>query len=448
MMDTHGDSHHQTLSRASVLDGMANQFLETIFHKHDIVGSFPLEYATLPLYLLPAQRLQTTALVVVPDRQGVRNLTEELQRKGVGYPEVVALDGSQVPHEERDILNAVQQKRVRVVYTTPETFATQKIQHLFLHGWVGFLVVLQGQFCLDGFSGSFRYAKLPELLTRMRKRPPTVVLTPPLPEVLTLALCETLSLQAVESFNHPPILSKAHLSVQHVLNPNQKLKALYRRMNDELSSSRRQAPPPSRLIIAAEPRDVDKLFSLLSRSHPEGLYALHPGLSWGEYKTIDRVFSHQPGATLITTSYGAYNLTLNPGFALDVIFWQPVHSLYEVFWHCYRSVSREQQPIDALILYNREDYQALLYRIRAGKHLPPAILHSDQYNADAMIEQQVKHLKMFRRWVLSKPCRNQSMTAYGLGESARDVFPCGHCDRCQAHPFRRFSEQILQYWLY
>lgn len=448
------DTLHYIPFEGDVEEAVEHRFLHSMFHKQDVLGSFPLGYPLSAIYAPAAFRLQTLAVVITQDRQSIRRHLEFLRKKGLSSPAVSVLDGFQVPHEERDVLDAVHQRKVRILFTTPEKFSSAAFLQIFTHVTVGFLVIEHGQFCLEGYSGSFRYYKICKSLEAIRRRPPMAIFTPPLSEETRERLTQKLKLDSFQFLEKEPVFEKSRIRVKRFLTGHQKFSFLFRYLGGgRPENSEKPRPAVSNVILTMDSTSCEALKNQLIAHGMKDVYAYHQGISWGEFKTLERIFAHVPGATIITSGYSNYSFTVPRTQAMRLIFWQPAMGLEELVWNCFRQTEEDAHRFSAIVLYTREDYMKALKKISAESAIGHGEWYSDVLGIEALLKHQTKKLKEFRKWVLSSGCRFQTLAEQAKSLHSREIHtshfhPCGSCDQCRSHPFKGVLGVFLQYWLY
>jgi hypothetical protein len=131
-----------------------------------------------------------------------------------------------------------------------------------------------------------------------------------------------------------------------------------------------------------------------------------------------------------------------------VVFWTSPTSVEDAFMQIFRQVQAiqsgygEQHFMKALIFHTKEDFQGALKRLQ----------HSRALDA-AEIQDKIRVLKHYRRWVLSEHCRLQSLLAFYQGTSIVEMLPCGLCDRCLSNGGKRSQDEstvqrLLKRWFY
>lgn len=428
--------------KAPVQDTFQKRFFESIFHKHNIVGSFPLGLPILSLYSFPAMMTAGMAVVVCPDRYTIQRNIGVLKQFGYETPAVAVLDGSQMPHEERQIQADINHNRVQLLYTVPEKFASITFMQILVHALVKFLVIEDAHYLLEGFSGTYRYWKLWEGLEHLRKRPPMLLFTQPLTLPRLHELTRRLSLESFETFQKEPAFQQTPLRVKLAWTENEKFRYLTSVMTGTADRERfgRVLHPGSVLIRTNGRKSAQKVSAALSQFGFDPVFVYHPGLETEERERLERMFYMRQNAVAVTYGYGVRFLKPPVGEVLKVIQWEVPSSLEALSGLLFQVPEGDPTRVEGHLLYTKEDYQAAFRRISyeaqrklGGRESP---------------DQQARLLKAVRAWVLSEDCRIQSLMALGYIGAPLDVAECGSCDRCLAPSNGGFLRRIVKQWVY
>lgn len=431
---------------APVRETAQKRFLESIFHKQNVLGSFPLGYDAVSLYAFAAMMGEGMCVVVCPDVIAVQRRVEYFGRASYRYPEVAVLDGTQVPHEMRETVAQVNRNRVKVLLTTPEHFATLRFLEVLIHARLSFLVIEQAQFLLPDFSGSFRYLKLWEALERLRVIPPMVLLTHPLPVSRTDELTKALGWKpdAVQVFREEPLPGKMVVRVRRLMTEHQKFRYLVHHLSGQPQRGMmgRIYEPGSVLILTRDTGSCEQLALALSNHGYEGVYSYHGQKEDPEKLAIERIFATEPNRIIVQSGYDADRLTQPENLPLKIIFWHPPASVEEAYGQMARACRPDHGEVEGWFLYTREDYEISLKRTQ--------LLGTSRYAVSAgFLDRRLQGLKRYRRWVLSESCRLQSLVAFAQGADRVSLPPCGRCDRCrEPNTFPNRIRRLFKYWLY
>ncbi len=428
--------------KAPVQDTFQKRFFESIFHKHNIVGSFPAGLPILSLYSFPAMMTSGMAVVVCPDRYTIQRNIGVLRQFGYEPPALAVLDGSQMPHEERQIQSDINHNRVQLLYTVPEKFASITFMQILVHALVKFLVIEDAHYLLEGFPGTYRYWKLWEGLENLRKRPPMLLFTQPLAPSRLHELTRRLSLGSFEAFQKEPAFRQTRLRVKLAWTENEKFRYLTGVLTGTTDRDRigRVLNPGSVLIRTNGRKSAQKVAGALHQVGFDPVFVYHPGLEPDEREQMERMFFMRRNAVAIIYGYGTRFLKPPVGEVLKVIEWEVPPSLESLFGLFFQVPEDDPTEVEGHLIYTKEDYEAALRRINYEVQQELGTRESPR--------QQVRLLKEVRTWSLSEDCRFQTLIALWHGGDPGEVAECGWCDRCLATSNGGFLRRMIKQWVY
>ena len=413
--------------QAPPLNSLQKRFIESIVHKHNVVGSFPLAYPTPSLYAFAALMGSGLAVVVCPDKLATARMGRYFAKLQYAFPDVAVLDGMQMPHEERETYEAINRNKVRLLLTTPERFNTLNFLNMMVHANVSFVLVEQAQMLLPDFSGNNRYQKLVEAMDRLQQQPPMVLLSHPLPAERQVAMKAVLGIKEADTFEESPLWDRTTISLVRCVTEHQKAKTLLKAVKKADTASAQTGPM---IVIAADARSVEAVARLLENARYGDVRTLQPGMAFEERASTEAWFAQAENPLLITTEYAA------PVFRGGSIFyWQPPASVASFTGQIFAAHIELDPAVQVTLLYTKEDHQFQLSRWRR-------LSESSPEEAQA----RVLALKRYRQWVLSQSCRRQTLAAYLSDRILAEVTPCGVCDRCVQKPknvLQRLIEQLF-----
>ncbi len=407
-------------------------------------------YAIRSFYALPAMTVQGMAIVVCPDAYTLYRNQTALQHSGYGAPTVMALDGTQMPHEERAIFSEINHNRVQLLFVTPEKFSSLNFIQVMVHAKVSFLAIENAHYLLEGFSGSYRYWKLWEGLENLRKRPPLVLFSHTLPPARLHELTRRLGLKTYESFQKEPALEQTKLRVKLLITENEKFRYLCAQLSgDPENEAIGPLLNPGSVIIRTNSRKTcQKVAAALAQFGFNSVLMYHPSLTPSEKETIEKAFATQPNVIVVMFGYGENLLTPPAGSELQFIFWEMPASLEELFINLFQVPSEDAsgiaRTVEGHVLYTKEDYQRIFNRLKYEWANDLGVKQAQKH--------QVKALKQVRQWVLSKGCRYDSLISFWQGETVGIttdlMMGCGYCDECLTTSNGGFLRKMLRHWLY
>jgi superfamily II DNA helicase RecQ len=459
------------------------QLLSAIQAGHSVLASFPLGYPLASFYALSVMLSNGMAVAILPDSRTIHYNLAIFKSAGLRFPDVAFLDGTQMPHEERSIRDAINHHRVRLLYTTPERFSSLTFLELFVRTDVPFLLIEQAERLLPESHDAARYERLRmEGLAAIRHLPPLVLLTAPLRAQCQQTLIQTLglseekrnSLQLIETQ-----LPTEQVTIETALlwSEHQKFERLIATLAGQPSRGRigrlQQKNPV--LIQAGSATKSEKLAASLIDYGFEGVHIVNRRQPPAQQEQVWRLAQEKPDLILVNGDAGTEEWRPPQGSDRQIVYWQPPVSLDSLTRSLFRYVSpekgktlpaifppkldsdflhledddaseRAEEPtsdiavkdnpgyqatrLKGLLLYTREDYSQALQKIRHNQALQP-----QERQAQSLA------LRRYRHWILSPNCRLLSLLQLTLDDTD-NLLPCGRCDRCQNSPQTPQSQLI------
>lgn len=437
--------------QAPIRETEQKRFLEAVTRRQNVIASFPLSYSPVTLYAFSAMLGAGLVVAVCPSTRHIRRNLDYFKDAGYKFPEVAYLDGTQMPHEERTIQKEVNYNRVRLLYVTPERFASLTFLEVLVHADVSFMVIEEADRFLPTMPGHALYRQLQEAgFGQLLKLPPLALMTPPLPPARLRELSERLQLASFNLIQSSPLIEPISIQVRALMTEHQKFECLVETLsgNPDPGKQGRLDKTGSVLIQAAYPAQAEKLGASLLDYGFESVWITHFKKSPKEQAHVLDVVSSRLDTVVVNA--GADMRHWQPPYeaAPRVIFWSPPASVDDLFLQVFRQTSGMQagygEPhfMKGLILYTKEDFQAAVKRLQANRQLD-----------DEEFRERMRTLKHFRKWVLSEGCRLQTLAAYYQGSTTIEIAPCGQCDRCRQQKYaqsfgRRTLHQFMKRWLY
>jgi superfamily II DNA helicase RecQ len=427
------------------------RFLEAITRRQNVIASFPLNYAPVTLYAFSAMMGAGLVVVVCPSSRHIRRNLDYFKGAGYKFPEVAYLDGTQMPHEERTIQKEVNYNRVRLLYVTPERFASLTFLEMLVHADVSFMVIEEAERFLPTMPGHGLYKQLQQDgFNQLLKLPPMALVVPPLPPIRLRELSECLQLPSYQMIQLSPLIEPISIQVRMLMTEHQKFEYLVETLsgNPEPGKQGRLDKTGSVLIQAAYPAQAEKLGASLLDYGFESVWITHFKKSSKEQAHVLDVVASRLDTVVVNAGSDMRHWSPPYEAAPRMVFWSPPASVDDLFLQVFRQTANMQtgyaEPhfMKGLVLYTKEDFQAAVKRLQANRHLD-----------DEELRERMRALKHFRKWVLSESCRLQTLAAYYQGSSTIEIPPCGQCDRCRQQKYaqrfgRRTFHQFMQRWFY
>lgn len=426
------------------------RFLDAAANRRHVIASFPLGYPAVSLYAFSVLLGSGLAVAVVPDSRAVRRNVDYFRAAGLQFPDIAFLDGTQMPHEERTIRDAINHHRVRLLYTTPERFTGLTFLEILVRSEIAFLVIEEADRLLPVSPGYESYKRLwAEGLSSLRHLPPLLLMTPPLAAERLRELSAKLHLEAVEYIEHESDLQQLTIRVKRLWSERGKFQWLTDALagypgRGRLGNLERTG---SVLIQTGAPSQAEKLGASLIDYGFQSVRIIHTRQSTQEQQQALSIARFRPDTIVVNGGADTQGWLPPQGNAPDeaepkIVHWMPPGSLDELFMTLFRhmpeeNASRRTKSLQSLILYTKEDFNLALQRLRHNRRLDFTAMH-DRSLA----------LKRYRRWTLSEGCRLKNLLAWRQGQDVAGVPPCGHCDQCLS-PDRLYPlYKLLRHWLF
>lgn len=416
---------------------MQQRLLEAVQRGHWVMAGLPLSFPARLLYGFPAMLAEGLTVVISPTPSRVQSQKVHFGNEGMRFPAMAVLDGSQTPHEQRDIYQQINHNQVRLLCVTPKVFGTLNFLNALVHASLRGVVVEDAQGLLPDFSTAAVYAPVLNALHKLQQKPPLVLITQPLPQARQKELLSLLwgnpdrktamAMPGLQRLSRPVMPHLAGMTVARCLTEYQKLTRLVAWLNHRQQGSPGAVPV---VIQTATRRDADRLSIALQRQGLSAVFKLHPQQTREQQAQIVDHARGQPGAVVLVSGtedwFALFHSLAAPGEKLGMVYWQVPVCLEEAAARLFRAYGRQEAFVDGLLLYTREDYRDAMDRLS---------LHEAGAGPEAVGHRTA--LKRLRAWVLSRRCRFLSLLAYiqderdpMLAETAEGLQPCGRCDVC------------------
>lgn len=459
------------------------EIIQTLLTGQDALVVMPTGGGKSICFQLPALMRRGLTLVVSPLVALMENQVQELCQRRLP----AALLHSELPsHKRRQILGAIDQQKLRLLYLSPETLLSPPVwerlcqPHLVIN-----CLVLDECHCLTSWGDSFRpaYRRLgavrPALLhhkppgTRLAIAAFTATADPQTQETIA----QVLQLNQPQKFLQSPYRSNLSLSVKIAWSPHNRQQQLLKFI--------RQRPGKAGLVYVRSRRDAETLAQQLTEQG-DSTAAYHAGLGAADRRSIEEDWINDRLPFVICTS--AFGMGVNKPNVRWVLHFNAPMLLSEYIQEVGRA-GRDGKPAEALTLISeptgwldpsdrqRQQFfqaqfhkqqqlaQTLVRQIPAqgnlqdvsrqfkGSDIALSLLHSagqlewqDPFNY-VIRSPQLKNsfqrstqatahaAQPMRQYLSTKTCRWQFLLrAFGFPMEAEQLKGkgrgCGHCDRC------------------
>ncbi len=428
--------------------------LETVSQQQHLVASVPWAISPLNLYAFAALSMQGVALAVCLDSDMLRLNMDILQHSGFAAPEVMMLDTVLMPHEERSVLEALNRGRVRLLLTTPESFASLRLLSALARLDLSMILIEDAHHLLPGGWGDTRYRKLAATLRRFKDLPSMVLLTGPLGPIRMVSLAEQLALSPVQLCQFPISLDGLALHVHKPLTRHQQLGQLSDLLAGRSGADGKPSVLPSPveagavIIRVRDPKEAFRISAVLDQLAIEPVWLYPASATGGGSNTLThpdpRELRHHirqaKTGVLVDASPPGRFLSLSPEAGQHtIIYWDLPPQLDALLMD--GVTTRNDAEIH--VFYNRElldeASRGLLPRKFHNREQPEMVFDPAQQARQALMD--------MKNWCLTDECRTVTLARLtGLPVPG----PCGQCDACTHHPTpaRGFMNKVLKHLLY
>jgi hypothetical protein len=446
------------------------RFLEAVTNRRHVIASFPLGYPAISLYAFSVMLGARMSVAVAPDSQAIHRHVAYFKAAGYQFPDIVFLDGTQMPHEERAIREAINRHQVRLLYITPERFTSLTFLEILVKADLSFLVIEEAHRLLPNSPGYERYQRLwSQGLQSLREVPPLLLLTQPLPPDRIHELAWKLDIREFQRIDHASQIENVALRVERLWSEHQKFSRLTGILagspgRGRLGKLERTGPV---LIQTAFPAQAEKLGASLLDYGFQSLAITHTRQSPKEQHDAMAIAATQANSIVVNGGVPAESWLPRREAKPRIVYWMPPAGLEELFANVFRylpslnerpnrppgesgqlratrwaedtedvefeedSLYPELSPfgMQGVMLYTREDFQRVMNRLRRQRSENSNNTQPPDFTA---LHERILALKRYRKWVLSQECRLKTLLAYYQPDAAEAMASCGHCDRCIA----------------
>lgn len=358
-------------------------------------------------FQVPALCREGLTLVVSPLLSLMRDQVEALKVNGVA---AASLNSSQGPDEADEVLRSLAQRRIKLLYVSPEKiFSGSGLERML--SWNVSLIAVDEAHCISFWGHDFRpeYTQLGRL-RRLLPGVPLIALTATADPAIRRDILAQLSIDEASVFQDSFDRPNLHLAVL----PGQKR---FERLQAFLSGRRSQSGIVYCLSRAATEELAAKLSRLGYRAE-----AYHAGLSSDVRHRIQDSFLRDETAIICATV--AFGMGIDKSNVRWVVHWNLPKNL-EGFYQEIGRAGRDGLPADTLLFYSYADVAQQL------KFL-------DEADPDRR-ELLAAKLDRMKQYAEARICRRRILLAY-FGETPES--DCGYCDVCE-HPPETFDGTVI-----
>jgi len=450
------------------------EIIRGLLQQQDTLVILPTGGGKSLCFQLPALLQSGVTLVLSPLVALMENQVQELQEH---HLPAATLHSELSPYRRRQVLQALETNRLRLLYLSPETLLSPPVWQRLLQPAVTINgLILDEAHCLVQWGDTFRpvYRRLgtvrPALLAQRPPgtRLPIAAFTATADPTVQRTLIEVLRLHRPHQVRLNPYRSNLHLATRIVWSPRQRRQTIQRFI--QLRSGQ------AGLVYVRSRHDSEELAAWLA-SQGLATAAYHAGLGSGQRRQIEAAWIQNQVQVVVCTS--AFGMGVNKPDTRWVLHYQAPSSLTEYVQEVGRA-GRDGQPAEALTVrseptgwldpMDQQRWRFFTTQTEALRQEAQRIAAEiPTVGSVAAVQQQFKQGAIALAWLHSqgrliwsdpfhyrllpgtaaatplepaaaamqdylngRGCRWQHiLEQFGFSHEARQLGACGHCDRCQ-----------------
>ncbi|HEY8564339.1 MAG TPA: DNA helicase RecQ [Beijerinckiaceae bacterium] len=363
----------------------------------DVLAVMPTGSGKSLCYQLPTLVRSGLTVVVSPLIALMRDQVAQLKRNGI---EAGSLNSTNDAAENRRVMEAVREGRMRLLYASPERLANTGTTEWLARSGVGLLAIDEAH-CVSQWGHDFRpeYAMLGEVRRRLG-------------DVQTIALTATADVATRGDIRARLFEREPRIFVHGFDRPNLRLAmAAKENTRRQLMGFLDKHAGESGIIYCSSRQATETLAAKLKG---EGWHALpyHAGMAAADRDRNQDTFLQEDGVVMVATvAFGMGIDKPDVRFVAHAALPKSIEAYYQEIGRA----GRDGLPSDTLTLYGLDDIR--LRRLQ--------IEDSDASEDQKRVERQ--RLNALLALCEAPRCRRQTLLTY-FGETAE---PCGNCDLCQ-----------------
>ncbi|WP_230529937.1 DNA helicase RecQ [Microvirga roseola] len=386
---------HDVFGFSSFREGQ-EEIVRAVLAGEDVLAIMPTGAGKSLCYQLPTLAREGLTLVVSPLIALMRDQVAALRHFGV---EAGSLNSANDPEENRRVVGAVRDGRMRILYASPERLANTGTTEWLARAGVNMLAIDEAH-CVSQWGHDFRpeYAMLGEVRHRLGN-------------VQTIALTATADVATRGDIMYRLFETEPRLFIHGFDRPNLRLamqakEHARRQLFAFLDRHRHESG-----IVYCSSRDAtEKLADSLSQAGYRAL-PYHAGMSQPDRAKNQDIFLQEDGVVMVATvAFGMGIDKPDVRFVAHAALPKSIEAYYQEIGRA----GRDGAPADTLTLYGLDDMR--LRRLQ--------IEDSDASDEQKRVERQ--RLNALVALCEAPRCRRQTLLAY-FGETTE---PCGNCDLC------------------
>jgi ATP-dependent DNA helicase RecQ len=378
---------------------MQEEIIGQVLEKKDVLVLMPTGGGKSLCFQIPALLMEGTCLVISPLIALMKDQVQGLRANGIS---AACLNSSLSPAEERDTLLELEQRKLRLLYLSPEKAI--QLSGSLLKSFKISAVAIDEAHCISQWGHDFRpeYARLKELRAQLSDIP-FIALTATADKATRKDIINQLSLREPETFVSSFDRPNLSLKVRAGIKEKDKLK--------EISEFIQQRKNESGIIYCLSRNGTEELAARLRLlGIPCGYY--HAGMSSEDRSKTQEAFINDELPVICATI--AFGMGIDKSNVRWVIHYNLPKNM-EGYYQEIGRAGRDGLPSDTVLYYNLKDL-IMLTKFARDSGLP-----------DLSLEK----LKRIQQYAEARVCRRKILLSY-FGESCTS--DCGNCDTCTNPP--------------
>ena len=386
---------HDVFGFPSFREGQ-EEIVRAVLSGEDVLAIMPTGAGKSLCYQLPTLAREGLTVVVSPLIALMRDQVAALRHFGI---EAGSLNSANDQDENRRVVDAVRERRMRILYASPERLANTGTTEWLARSGVNLLAIDEAH-CVSQWGHDFRpeYAMLGDVRRRLGN-------------VQTIALTATADVATRGDIMHRLFEEEPRLFIHGFDRPNLRLamqakEHARRQLFSFLDKHRHESG-----IVYCSSRDAtEKLADSLSQAGYRAL-PYHAGMHQADRAKNQDIFLQEDGVVMVATvAFGMGIDKPDVRFVAHAALPKSIEAYYQEIGRA----GRDGAPADTLTLYGLDDMR--LRRLQ--------IEQSDAADEQKRVERQ--RLNALVALCEAPRCRRQTLLAY-FGETTE---PCGNCDLC------------------